>query len=56
MLLKSYHHLHSLLQGEQSFLNRNEEDCSFDIFEMVMNNNKPMKKLVSRKLFIFQKI
>jgi hypothetical protein len=53
--LKSYHHLHSLLQGEDSFPNRNEEDCRLDIFEMVMNSNKPMKKLVSGELFIFQK-
>jgi hypothetical protein len=36
MLLKSYHHLHSLLQGEHSFPNRNEEDCNLDIFEMVV--------------------
>jgi hypothetical protein len=47
--------LHSLLQGEHSFPNRNEEDCRLDIFEMVMNSNKPMKKLVSGELFIFQK-
>jgi hypothetical protein len=47
MLLKSYHHLRSLLQGEHSFPNRNEEECSLDIFEMVVNNNKRMKKLVS---------
>jgi two-component SAPR family response regulator len=53
--LKSYHHLHSLLQGEDSFPNRNEEDYNLNIFEMVINSNKPLKKLVSRKLFIFQK-
>jgi hypothetical protein len=47
MLLKFYHHLHPLLQGEHSFPNRNEEYCSLDIFAMMVNSNKPMKKLVN---------
>jgi hypothetical protein len=36
MFLKCFHHLQPLLKGEIFFHERNEKDCSFDIFEMVV--------------------
>jgi hypothetical protein len=48
MLWKVYHHLHPLLKGETSFLDKIEKNCNLDIFKLVVNINE----LVNRKLYI----
>jgi hypothetical protein len=43
----SYHHLHSLFEGESSFLYINDENINLDMFEMVINTNELVKELVN---------
>ncbi len=46
MLLKCYHHLHSLFENaivDQGFY----EDCNLDIFEMTTSTNEPTKEFAS---------
>lgn len=45
LTLKCCHHLHPLLKGEASFLERSEE--YLDIFVIVASTSEPMKDLVN---------
>jgi hypothetical protein len=54
MLLKFYHHLHPLFEVESSFVEKNYEDTSLDIFEMVVSTNEPTRELVIQEFLIFE--
>jgi hypothetical protein len=54
MLLKCYHHLHPLSNNtivDQCV----DENCSLDIFELIINTNELNKELVNNELFIFRR-
>jgi hypothetical protein len=53
MLLKSCQHLHPLLKVKSDFVNKNDENCSLDFFEMTTNIDERARKLVNRELLIF---
>jgi hypothetical protein len=46
MPLKSYYHLHPLLEVESSFLYITNENINLDMFDMVVNTNELLKELV----------
>jgi hypothetical protein len=50
LLLKSYHHLHSLSKIESSFVNKSNENNSLDIFEMVTGTNEATKEAFNLKI------
>jgi hypothetical protein len=52
MLLKSCEHLHPLLKVKSDFVNKNDENCSLDFFEMKTNIDECARKLVNRELLI----
>jgi hypothetical protein len=56
MLLKFYHHLHPLFEVESSFVDKNYEDTSLDIFEMVVSTSEPSTELVIQEFFYISKI
>jgi hypothetical protein len=43
MLLKSYHHLHPLLETKSSFVNIYDENNRLDIFEIMISTNELAK-------------
>jgi hypothetical protein len=50
-----YYHLHPLLKVENSFPNKDDEDCNLEVLEMVAITNEHAKELVNYELSIFQK-
>ncbi len=56
MLLKCYHHLHSMIDCEVAFANTKlDEKCSLNIFEMTTSTTELVKELVNRKLQILKR-
>ncbi len=54
MLLKCYHHLHPLFENivvDQCV----DENCSLDIFELIINTNELAKELINKELFVFRR-
>ncbi len=56
MLLKFYHHLHPLFEVESSFVDKNYEDTSLDVFEMVVSTNEPRGSLLFKNVLYFEDI
>ncbi len=50
-----YYHLYPLLKVENSFVNKDDEDCNLEVLEMVLITNEHVKELVNYELLIFQK-
>jgi hypothetical protein len=48
MLLKSSEHLHPLLKVKSDFVNKNDENCNLDFFEMTTNTDERARKLQKR--------
>ncbi len=49
MFLKFYH----IVWGWKFFFDKNYEDTSLDIFEIVVSTNEPTRELVIQEIFIF---
>jgi len=55
MFMKCYYHLHPSIEFDNEFVDqRVDDDNNLDIFQMTLENTKPTKELVKRKLSIFQ--
>jgi hypothetical protein len=54
MLLKCYHHFHSLFKNAIVYEGV-YEDCNLDIFEMTTSTNEPTKEFASHELLSFRR-
>jgi len=52
MLLKGYHHLHLMIN---CLNHKADEDCSLDIFDMIVNTSELVKELINIELLIFRR-
>jgi hypothetical protein len=54
MFMKCYYHLHPSIEFDNDFVDQRVDDYNnLDNFQMALNNTKPTKELVKRKLLIF---
>jgi len=50
MLVKCYHHLHSLIDNGSAFTKEKVvENCNLDIFEMITNTSELAKELINKQ-------
>ncbi len=55
MFMKCYYHLHPSIDFDNEFVDqRVDDDNNLDIFRMTLENTKPTKELVKKKLLIFR--
>jgi len=55
MILKKYHHFHSLIEYENNITNqRVNDDYDLDIFEIIARTNEPTRELVKRELLMLK--
>jgi hypothetical protein len=56
LLLKCYHHLHSVENYDvESTKHKSYKDNNLDIFEMIASTSEPTIELVNRELLIFRR-
>ncbi len=54
MLLKCYHHLHSMIESIGCIIQTTDEDFNLDFFQQIASTSKPLKELVIKELLIFR--
>jgi hypothetical protein len=55
MLLKCYHHLHSMIESIRCVSQTCDEDFDLDIFQQSTSTSEPSKELVIGELLIFRR-